>query len=92
MALEFFRHCTDAPNDLPVAVQGPVGEVESRHIHTQQHQPFQDGFRAGRRADGADDFSFMGWQFHNLKSLWFIVLLLSFGVTEKRCKQSEGET
>lgn len=70
----------------------PWAKLSRATFNTQQHQPFQDGFRAGRRADGADDFSFMGWQFHNLKSLWFIVLLLSFGVTEKRCKQSEGET
>jgi len=76
MALKFFRHCTDAPNVLPVAVQGTVGKVEPCYVHAQQHQPFQNGLRAGRRADGADDFGFMGRQSHGLFSLLFILFVL----------------
>jgi hypothetical protein len=54
---------------LPVTVQGSVGEVEPRHIHAQQHQPFQDGLRAGGRADGACKRSNLvlenvGWAHH----------------------------
>jgi hypothetical protein len=72
LALKVFHHGMDAPNVLAVAVQGTVGEVEPRHIHAQQHQPFQDSLRSEGRPDGADDFGFMGRQSHGLCSSLFI--------------------
>jgi len=41
MTLKSFRNGLDALNILPVALQGPMGEIEPRHIHALQHQPFQ---------------------------------------------------
>ena len=60
MTLKSCRNCSDALNILPVPLQGPVGEIEPRYIHAQEHQPFQDSLRTGGRSNGAHDLGSVG--------------------------------